>query len=117
MPDLLNTTSGAGGGGFTGYNYTQPAQGIFTGQNNILPATNPMEFFLRGVPGYEFAFGQGQRAVQTSAAARGTLLTGGTLRELARYGTGIADQLYGNTVNRYMSLADLGLRGATAPFV
>jgi len=118
MPDLLSTTSGVGGGGgFPGYNYTQPAQGTFTGQNNIQPATNPMEFFLRGVPGYEFAFGQGQRAVQSSAAARGTLLTGGTLKALARYGTGVADQLYGNTVNRYLSLADLGLRGATAPFV
>ena len=117
MPDLLNTTSGASGmqgtadTGWTPYNssggWTMPPG----------PAVNPMEFFLRSVPGYQFAFGEGQRAVQTGAAARGTLLTGGTLKALTRYGTGIADQLYGNTVNRYLSLADLGLRGATAPFV
>lgn len=79
--------------------------------------TNPMEEFLLGVPGYNFAFDQMQRGIQSNAAASGTLLTGGTLKKLARGGAGVADQHYGDTVNRYLSLADLGLRGATAPFV
>lgn len=104
--DLLGTSSGLIGDppppGLVGFDTTQ---------------TNPMEFFLRSVPGYKFAFDEGQRAVQSSAASRGTLLTGGTLKALTKYGTGVADQLYGDTVNRYLSLADLGLRGATAPFV
>lgn len=86
-----------------------PAEGIPAG-------TNPMEFFLRSTPGYKFAFDEGQRAVQTSAASKGTLLTGGTLKALARFGTGLADQTYDQATRRYLSLADLGARTATAPF-
>ncbi len=77
---------------------------------------NPMEFFLRNTPGYKFAFNEGQRAVQTGAASRGTLLTGGTLKALNRYGTGIADQTYDQATKRFLSLAELGARTATAPF-
>ena len=99
MADFLNTTSGVGG------------------LDSIPAGTNPMEFFLNSVPGYQFAFGEGQRGVQANAFAQGTGLTGGTLRKLARYGAGFGDQHYGDTVNRYLSLANLGLRGATAPFV
>jgi len=105
MPDYnsqLDVTSGSGG--------------LQNGLNGVPAGTNPMEFFLRSIPGYQFAFTEGQRAVQTSAAARGTLLTGGTLRALTRYGTGIADQNYGNMVNRFLSLADLGQRTAVAPY-
>lgn len=109
MADLLGTTSGGGGGG-----YTNDAGMFFPFGTTT---QNPMEFFLRSIPGYQFAFNEGQRAVQSSAASRGTLLTGGTLKALTRYGTGVADQLYGDMVNRYLSLADLGLRGATAPFI
>jgi len=107
--DLLNVQAGG---------QITPGNGnLENGLTGIDAGTNPMEFFLRSVPGYQFAFKEGQRAVQTGAASRGTLLTGGTLKALTRYGTGVADQLYGDTVNRYLSLADLGLRGATAPFV
>ena len=70
---------------------------------------------LRGTPGYQFAFSEGQRGIQSSAAARGTLLTGGTLKALAQYGTGLADQTYGEAVNRYQNLAELGARVATSP--
>ena len=86
------------------------------GGTGVPAGMDPREFFLRQTPGYGFAFNEGMRGIQSSAAARGTLLTGGTLRGLARYGTGLADQLYGNTINRYLSAADLGLRAATAPF-
>ncbi len=41
-------------------------------------------------PGFQFDFGQGQRAVQSGAAAKGTLLTGGTLKALDTFGTGLA---------------------------
>jgi len=112
MADLFSTTSG---GGLMDFN--NPQAGV--GNGNFVPlepGQSPMEFFLRGVPGYKFAFSEGQRAAQTGAAARGTLLTGGTLKALARYGTGLADQTYGDTVNRYLSLADLGLRASTLPF-
>ena len=88
---------------------TVPPSGVPAG-------TNPMEAYLRSIPGYRFAFSEGQRAVQTGAASKGTLLTGGTQKALARFGTGLADQTYGNQFNRFLSLADLGQRTAVAPF-
>lgn len=103
---------GGGGGGLVGG--TGGIPGAFL--QGIPAGMDPREFFLQQTPGYKFAFNEGQRAVQTGAAAKGTLLTGGTLKALARYGTGVADQLYGDQTNRYLSLADLGARVATAPF-
>jgi hypothetical protein len=49
-------------------------------------------------PGYGFAVGQGQEAIEKSAAARGNLLSGGTLKELSKYTAGQALQSYNDTV-------------------
>lgn len=57
-------------------------------------------------PGYQFAFNEGQRAIDSSAASRGMLMSGGTLKDLARFGTGLADQQYGNWWAREMALKD-----------
>ncbi len=105
--------SGDGGGGYIG-----DGSG---GGGGYVPGADPndpfgMQSYLRSTPGYQFAFDQGQRAVQTSAAARGTLLTGGTLKALAKFGTGLADQTYDEATKRFLSLADLGARTATSPF-
>lgn len=51
-------------------------------------------------PGYQFAFDEGQRAIDRSAAARGSLNSGGTLKALARYGQGMANQQYGTWYDR-----------------
>ncbi len=40
--------------------------------------------------------------MQSSAASKGTLLTGGTLKALAGYGQGLADNTYGQTYDRSM---------------
>jgi hypothetical protein len=81
-----------------------------------LPAQQSPTDYLRATPGYQFAFGEGQRAVQSSAAAKGTLLTGGTLKALAQYGTGVADQTYDAAARRFLSLASLGAGVGTASF-
>ena len=47
-------------------------------------------------PGYEFQRSEGLRAVEGSAAARGSALSGGAMKALQSYGTGLADQSYGN---------------------
>ena len=52
-------------------------------------------------PGYQFRFDEGQRGVESSAAARGGLLNGGTLKALTRYGQGFASNEYGNAYNRF----------------
>lgn len=59
-------------------------------------------------PGYEFARQEGIRAIDQGASARGLLGSGARLRELARYGTGVANQEYGNWLSRLQSLAGVG---------
>jgi hypothetical protein len=59
-------------------------------------------------PGYEFARGEGIRAIDQAASARGMLGSGGRLRELMRYGTGVANQEYGNWLSRLQGLAGVG---------
>lgn len=71
---------------------------------------------FRTDPGYQFAFDEGSKALQNSAAARGILNSGATAKALTRYGQGVADQQYGNYFARLQSLAGLGqsATGATA---
>lgn len=57
-------------------------------------------------PGYEFARGEGLRAMQQSAAGRGVLRTSGTLKDLAAWGNRFAEQNYGNVFNRAASTHD-----------
>lgn len=52
-------------------------------------------------PGYEFRRAEGQRGVEASAAARGGLLNGGTLRALSRYNQDAASGEYSNAYNRF----------------
>lgn len=63
---------------------------------------------LRSTPGYGFAFGEGQRALDSSAAARGGLFSGAAAKALTKYGQGMADQQYGTHLNRLASLAEIG---------
>lgn len=67
---------------------------------------------FRADPGYEYRFDEGMRAVEGSAAARGGVLNGGTLRALQRTGTGLADQGYGTYLDRFMNLANMGQNSA-----
>lgn len=54
-------------------------------------------------PGYEFRLGEGSKALERSAAARGMLLSGGTLKGLTRYNQDFASNEYGNVYNRWNS--------------
>lgn len=51
-------------------------------------------------PSYQFRLQEGQKALERGAAAKGTLLTGGTAKALARYGQDYASTEYGNVYNR-----------------
>lgn len=51
-------------------------------------------------PGYQFRFDEGQRAVERGAAAKGNLLSGGTLKDLTKYAQGAASQEYANAYQR-----------------
>lgn len=73
-------------------------------------------------PGYQFRLEQGQRGVEASAAARGGVLSGGTLKALAKYNQGAASQEYGaaydrwraSTTDRFNRLAAVAGVGQTA---
>ena len=52
-------------------------------------------------PGYAFRLEQGQRALESSAAARGGLLSGGTGKALVNYGQEAGSQEFGNAYNRF----------------
>jgi hypothetical protein len=54
-------------------------------------------------PGYQFALGQGLNAIQSSAAAKGTLLGSGTMKDLANYGAGAAYQGENQLFNQHLA--------------
>lgn len=56
--------------------------------------------FSQDDPSYQFRLSEGTKALQKSAAARGGLLGGGTLRALDRYSQGLASTEYQNAFNR-----------------
>lgn len=54
-------------------------------------------------PGYAFRLSEGMKALERSAAARGGLLSGATLRGVQRYGQDLGSQEYMNAFNRYQA--------------
>lgn len=65
-------------------------------------------------PGYGLRFDEGVRAVDRSAAARGGLNSGATLKALQQRGQDLASQEYGNYFTRLSGLGDDGLTALTA---
>ena len=54
-------------------------------------------------PGYAFRISEGMKALDRTAASRGGLLSGATLRGATRYGQDMASQEYTNAFNRYQT--------------
>jgi hypothetical protein len=67
---------------------------------------------FRADPGYQFQFDQGLQAIDRGAAAKGMVTSGNTLNAEQKYGTGLADQSYGNYVTRLQPYFDLGKSAA-----
>ena len=63
-------------------------------------------------PGYDFAFDEGMRATEGSAAARGSFQSGGTKKALQDRGMGLANQEYGSYLDRFLGLANMGQNSA-----
>ena len=58
-------------------------------------------------PGYGFRFGEGMKALERSAAARGGLLSGSILKGAQRYGQEMGSQEYQNAFNRAMQQREM----------
>ncbi len=60
----------------------------------------PSQDEMRSDDAYQFALGEGRNQIERSAAARGTLLTGGTLKDLTAWSQGLASQQFDKIYNR-----------------
>jgi hypothetical protein len=72
--------------------------------NKLVPLTDYQNFGMeqfQADPGYAFRMSEGMKALEGSAAARGGLLSGNTLRGVQRFGQDLASQEYQNAFNRY----------------
>lgn len=99
-------------GGLTGLTQ-QPFQ---VGQYAAQPALNPAGYaftppsgqqVLNDDPGYQFRLQQGQQALERSASARGTQLSGGQMKAVQGYGQDYASQEYQNAYNRLLGQNEL----------
>ena len=94
-------TAGAGGIG------ANPAAGRFSPVDpyqapNFVPPTG-LDFM--NDPGYKARMQMGADAIENSAAARGGILSGGTLKALERYGQDYGTNEFGNVFNRGLQTA------------
>lgn len=64
---------------------------------------DPSQLFSN-TPGYQFTMGEALNAIQRSAAARGTLLTGGTLKALQNRAGDVANRYYQDYINNLRGL-------------
>lgn len=64
-------------------------------------------------PSYKFRFGEGMKALDRQAAARGGLISGAALKAAQRYGQEFASNEFGNAYNRLASLANVGQTAST----
>jgi hypothetical protein len=67
---------------------------------------------LANDPGYQFRMAEGQKALERSASARGTLNSGGFAKGLTRYSQGVASDEFQNRYNRLSNIAGLGQTAA-----
>lgn len=98
--NFANTNTGGG---------TTPPGVTFMAPKASVPTSTAGEFpggFF--APGTQFIADQARRAVEASAAARGGLISGGTLAGIADRTANVAAMDFGNHINRLLALASGG---------
>lgn len=63
-------------------------------------------------PGYDFQLSEGLNAIDQSAASRGNLFSGETMKAAQQFGAGLAAQDYSNYFNRLMGVSNQGQNAA-----
>ena len=64
--------------------------------------------FMQQDPSYQFRFGEGQKALENSALARGNFQSGNMLKAMSDYGQNMASTEFGNIANRFAGLSGVG---------
>ncbi len=93
----LSAYQTAGSTGLTGLSDLLKPGGALTQQFSFNPGD------LTKDPGYQFMLDQGTQALERSAASRGLLGSGGTLKSLTRYAQGLAGTEFQNAYNRALT--------------
>lgn len=87
----------------------QPYRDTGTTATNALNGLMKDPNSITSDPGYQFGLGQGQQAIDRSAAGAGGLYSGATLKALERYGQNYAGTKLNDAYTRYGGVAQLGL--------
>lgn len=91
----------------------QPYLGAGTGALSKLQALNSGDFSsFTESPDYKFAFDQGLQGLNRSAAATGSLRSGGADADRIAFGQGLATQNYNNFYSRLQNMAQMGQNSA-----
>jgi len=94
-------SAGSGATGMLSDMLKTPGQGLLTPWTNTFQA--PTAEQAAQTPGYQFQLEQGNNAIQNSAAARGGLLSGGTLADMNKFSQGLASENYQNTFSNSLT--------------
>lgn len=81
------------------------------GLNGQSAADTAMSTF-QASPGYDYQVSEGLKAVDAGAASKGMLRSGATLKAEQTLGSNLANQDFGNYVNRLNSLSNYGITAA-----
>jgi hypothetical protein len=109
-PEGAAPSGGGGGFGVAGSIANAIAQSGVTGPRLQVNPNDPnfgryaKEFGMQQFqqdPGYAFRLSEGMKALERSAAARGGLVSGATMKGIQRFGQDLASQEYANAFNRY----------------
>jgi hypothetical protein len=90
--------TGPGAGGAMSGGMGQPQVGGIGGVPPPFEAPSMTDF--NAIPGLQSRYAMGLQGLERSAAAKGSLLSGGTQKAIARYGQDYASNEYGNLFNR-----------------
>lgn len=82
-------------------NYRASAPVLLGQSGNLMRNFTAQDFQVD--PGYEFRIGEGQKQIESSAAARGGLLSGAAAKALTKYNQNFASNEYGNAFNRFQT--------------
>lgn len=107
VADMMFSAGGPNARWADSINLEGPGGGAAGGLGGMLGSGN-----VATDPSFQFRLQEGQKALERSAAAKGTLLTGGTAKALTRYAQDYASGEYQNIFNRLFSTTQLGLQAA-----
>lgn len=96
----MGGAAGAAGGGESGGMEYTPIS--FPDLPNLPDAPDTSLEAFEAAPGYQFRLDEGMKAIERAAAARGLRLSGGALKDSARFAGGLASGEYGNFYGRQM---------------